>query len=110
MVDLRDPNVATLYHTRTTTGWRTPSPKVEGVMLGTVLDGPMTNSAVPEGSCRITISTFGSAVYGPIVYPGTIEPPPGTQVVVAFQSPAANSQSATVPYILCYLDWPPVSG
>ena len=122
MANLSDPNVALQFHTRMRTGWRVPAEQISGTQVGYVLDNNVTNPTVnPPGTCSVVVPTYSpSTRLGPVTFPGSLVPPGGglpgptvvggTQCVVSFIPPAANTPSAIVGQILGFINWPPASG
>jgi hypothetical protein len=121
-MNLTDPNVALQYFTGRISGHRIPAEQISGTQVGYVLDNNLTNPAMnPPGTCGVVVPTFSPSVrFGPIVFPGSLIPPGGglpgplgpggTQCIVAFVPPAANSDSGLIGQIINFVGWPAVSG
>lgn len=122
MADLRDPNVAIAIMGNLSSGWRIPSEQISGAQTGYVLDNNLTNPAMnPPGTCGVVVPSFSDNVrFGPIAFPGSLIPPGGgipgpssaggTQCIVVFTPPSANSPSAIIGQITGFIGWPSVSG
>lgn len=122
MADLRDPNVALQIMTGWTTGHRVPAEQISGTQTGYVLDNDVTNPVInPPGTCSVVVASFSpSTRLGPVPYPGTLVPPGGglpgpagpggTQCIVSFTPPSAQTPSAMIGQIVSFVSWPPVGG
>lgn len=73
----------------------------QGVYIGIVTDTHSNNPQVPQKTIRFTIPQFGAEsgwVAAP--FPGLVDPPLGTECVVAFEGTFGNA-----PRVLAFTNW-----
>ena len=73
----------------------------QGVYVGEVVDTHANNPQVPKGTLRFIIPSFnGNSGWVPAPFPGSADPPIGTQCVVAFEGTFGNA-----PRVVAFTDW-----
>jgi hypothetical protein len=96
-----DPSVMTQVLFQHLTSSKYQAAQHTGSYIGIITDTHTNNPQIPVGTVKFSVPQFGAdSGWPPAPFPGTVDPPLGTQCVVTFEGQFGNS-----PRVVTFTSW-----